>query len=209
MRVVRPVVRSFKARFVKEAAAWVDAGGHAVLWLAPNRARLVFREPPDDDDHDLGRWSALDIGRLEYGVARRGPLAGKAVVPVPPDCYAIVRARIVRDSIYSDPKRTIDFDCLACGACCRDNRVVLEEADLARFEKAGRSDLARPPYAKRDDGAVVLVLQRDKRCKHLAGDNKCGVYAMRPDACSVFPVGSECCLSSREEELGLVDGASA
>ena len=80
--------------------------------------------------------------------------------------------------------------------------------NVARFESAGRGELARPPYARRDDGAVVLVLQRDKRCKHLGDDNKCGIYTIRPESCSSFPVGSECCLSSREEEMGIVDGAT-
>jgi Fe-S-cluster containining protein len=56
---------------------------------------------------------------------------------------------------------------------------------------------------------VVLVLAKNKDCKHLARDNKCGIYALRPDACSHFPVGSECCLSAREEEMGIIDGATA
>jgi len=55
----------------------------------------------------------------------------------------------------------------------------------------------------------VLVLRKDKRCKHLADDNKCGIYPIRPDACSTFPVGSECCLSAREEEMEIVDGLAS
>lgn len=209
MRVVRPVVRSYRWPYFEEAASWVRAGGHAVVWIAPRKARLVFRKPREGDERDLGYWSALDIGQLEYTVARRGTFEGMAYVKVPHDCYGIVRERIVRDSIHPGPTRTLRLDCLECGACCKDNRVELEDEDIARLERAGRGDLARPPYARRDDGAVVLVLQRDKRCRHLAGDNKCDIYAIRPDACSSFPVGSECCLSSREEEMGIVDGATA
>ncbi len=209
MRVVRPVVRSYRSPYFEEAASWVRAGGHAVVWIAPRKARLVFRKPREGDERDLGYWSALDIGQLEYSVARRGTFEGMAYVKVPHDCYEIVRERIVRDSIHPGPTRTLRLDCLECGACCKDNRVELEDEDVARFERAGRGDLARPPFARRDDGVVVLVLQRDKRCRHLAGDNKCDIYAIRPDACSSFPVGSECCLSSREEEMGIVDGATA
>ena len=209
MRVVRPVVRSFRSPYFAEAVSWVRGGGHAIVWLTPRKARLVFRKPREGDDRDLGHWSALDIGRLEYPIARRGTFAGMAFVPVPHDCYQIVRERIVRDSIHPGPTRTIELDCLECGACCRDNRVELEDEDIARFEKAGRGELARPPYARRDDGTIVLVLRRDKDCKHLGGDNKCAIYGIRPDSCSVFPVGSECCLSSREEEMGIVDGATA
>jgi len=208
MRVERPVVRSFRTPYLEEAAAWVRSGGHAVVWIEPRKARLVFRRPRDGDEHDLGWWSALDMGRTDYRVARHGTFEGMAYVRVPHDCYAIVRARVVRDSIHRGPWRSIDLDCLECGACCRDNRVELDDDDVARFERAGRGELARPPYARRDDGTVVLVLRKDKRCKHLADDNKCGIYAIRPGACSTFPVGSECCLSSREEEMGIVDGAS-
>ncbi|MCL2450901.1 MAG: YkgJ family cysteine cluster protein, partial [Polyangiaceae bacterium] len=138
-----------------------------------------------------------------------GPFAGLAYVRVPHDCYSIVRDRAARDSIHPGPTRDIDLDCLQCGACCRDNRVVLDDDDVARFEQAGRGELARRPYTKRDSGQIVLVLRRDKDCRHLGADNKCAIYALRPSACSTFPVGSECCLSSREEEMGIVDGARA
>ena len=207
MRVVRPVVRNFRWPHRARAAAWVRSGGHAVVWQTSRKARLVFLRPRVGDEHDLGWWSVLDLGRTEYAVARQGPFAGMGVLRVPHDCYSIVRDRVVRDSIHPGPKRTIDLDCLACGSCCRDNRVELDDADVARFDRAGRPELARRPFARREsDGRVFLVLRKDKNCRHLGGDNKCAIYALRPSACSTFPVGSECCLSAREEELGVVDG---
>jgi uncharacterized protein len=214
MRVLRPIVRQFKSRFTREIAAHVRGGGHAVVWesVAPGeraRANLVFPLPKDDDDHDLAVWSLLDMGKSgRWKRIERGPLRGFGTSLVPSDCHAIVRHRAERDSIHEGAVRAMELDCLECGACCKDNRVELEDHDIARFEDAGRGELARPPYARREDGVVVLVLRRDKRCKHLADDNKCGIYAIRPDACSMFPVASECCLSSREEELGIVDGAT-
>src|SRR4051794_27649501 len=182
MRIIRPVVRSFKSPYLKEAAAWVRRGGHAVAWLTPRQARLVFPPPKKGDEMDLGYWSVLDLGRFDYDIEKAGPFAGLGVMRVPHDCYTIVRDRVTRDSIHPGPRRQIDLDCLECGACCRDNRVELEEQDVARFEKADRRELAKAPYAKRDDGKIILVLQRNKDCKHLAGDNKCGVYPIRPDA---------------------------
>lgn len=130
-------------------------------------------------------------------------------VRVPHDCYSIVRSRVVRDSIHPGPTRDLELDCLACAACCKDNRVELGDDDIERFGEAGRGELARAPYARRRDGRLILVLRRDRSCRHLGSDNKCGIYPIRPDACSTFPAGSECCLSSREEEMGIVDGASA
>ena len=208
MRVVRPVVRSFKWPHLEPAAAWVRAGGHAVVWIAPRKARLLFARPVGSDWADLGYWSALDIGRTDYKLAGPGPFAGMAYVPVPHDCYAIVRDRVRRDSIHPDATRALDLDCLACGSCCKDNRVELDDVDVERFVKAGRPELAKPPYARKKDGSVVLVLRQDRRCRHLGEDNRCGIYAIRPDSCSAFLVGSECCLSSREEEMGILDGAA-
>jgi Fe-S-cluster containining protein len=187
----------------------VRAGGHAVVWVEPRKARLVFARPAGDDELDLGWWSLLDMGRHEYRIAKRGPFSGMAWARVPHDCYFIIRDRVVRDSIYEEATRALSLDCLACAACCKDNQVELDDVDVERFERAGRPELARPPYARRDDGRIVLVLRRDERCQHLEDDNRCAIYALRPDACSTFPAGSECCLSSREEELGIVDGASA
>jgi Fe-S-cluster containining protein len=209
MRVVRPVVRGFKPPHLPRAAVWVRSGGHAAVWIAPRQLRLVFPRPKRGDELDLGWWSVLDLGRSDYEIARGGPFAGMGLLRVPHDCYSLVRDRIVRDSIHAGPMRELDLDCLACAACCRDNRVELEDDDVARFAGAGRKELARSPYAKRDDGKIILVLRRDKRCKHLAGDNRCDIYSIRPDACSTFPAGSECCLSSREAELGIVDGATS
>jgi uncharacterized protein len=207
MRVSRPVVRSFSWPHFEHASAWVRAGGHSVVWVAPRKARLVFACPRPGDDFDLGWWAVLDLGRTEYSVAKRGPFLGMAFVRVPHDCYFIVRERVTRDSVHPGPLREIDLDCLTCAACCRENDVELDDADIARFRHAGREELASPPYARRKDGRLMLVLRRDKRCKHLLDDNRCGIYAFRPDACRTFPVGSECCLSSREEVLDIVDGA--
>ncbi|MGA2450088.1 MAG: YkgJ family cysteine cluster protein [Polyangiaceae bacterium] len=205
-RVSRPTVRSFAWRFRANAASWVRAGGHAVVWVSSKRARLVVRKPRKGDELDLGLWSALDLGRCAFDRPSRGPFAGLAVLRIPSDCFSIVRARALRDSIHEGPTRAMRLDCLSCAACCRANRVVLDDADIARFEGAGRGELARAPYARRHGGELVLVLRRDKSCKHLGVDKRCGIYGLRPSACSTFPVASECCLSSRAEELGVVDG---
>jgi hypothetical protein len=158
------------------------------------------------DESDFGLWSALDLARFEFATRSRGPFAGLAYLRIPHDCFSIVRARVVRDSIHEGPTRVLGLDCLACAACCTANRVVLDDADMARFDGAGRGELARPPFTRRDDGATVLVLRRDRSCKHLGVDKRCAIYGIRPSACSTFPAGSECCLSSRAEELGIVDG---
>ncbi len=204
---VRPIVRAFAERFAENAARHVRAGGHAVILDAHERATLVFSRPKRGDVNDLGLWSVLDLGKQRWGVAQKGALRGLAFLRIPDDSTDIVRRRAERDSIFPGATRTLALDCLACGACCKDNEVVLLEKDVARFRRAGLAKLLHAPWSRRKDGRVVLTLRANKRCHHLHRDNTCGIYADRPGACRDFPPASECCLFSREDELGITDGA--
>jgi len=204
--VVRPIVRSFKAKWTSEAVKHVARGGHAIVWETPSRARIYFPTPKKGDIGDLGAWSAHDLGRTRWTKVTSGPFKGKGSTVVPSDCVEIVKRRAERDSIFPGAVREIAFDCLECGACCRDNEVILDPKDVKRLQKGGFGAFTKAPYAKKKDGRIVLTLLPSKRCRHLAKDNTCGVYVARPDSCSSFPVGSECCLYAREEEFGWVDG---
>src|SRR5438046_7046555 len=140
MRVVRPIVRQFKAAFAKEAARHVRGGGHAVVWESEKRARLVLPLPKKGDEHDLGVWSIMDLGKWRWRKVESGPMRGLATMIVPQDCFDIVRHRAERDSIFEGTTREVDFDRLACGACCKDNEVVLYDVDARRFKKGERDD---------------------------------------------------------------------
>ena len=88
-----------------------------------------------------------------------------------------------------------------------DANVLLDGDDFARWRKAKRPDLAGKAYIKRArDGKVTLRFADSGACQHLGRDNKCRIYAIRPDNCSVFVVGSEACLAAREDTLRLRDG---
>ena len=202
----RPIVRSFKRKYTKEAAAHVRAGGHAIVWESDTRALLVFKTPPKDEPDDYGAWAVYDMGKSSWHTHDRGTLKGLATTLIPRDCLWIAKRRTERDSIHAGPTRKMDLDCTKCAACCRDNEVILQDEDIERFKKAGRPELAKAPFAKRVDGRLVLTLLPNKRCRHLARDNRCGIYELRPHPCSEFPMGSECCLFAREDVLGLFDG---
>lgn len=205
--VHRPIVRSFKKQYVKSAVEHVRAGGHAVLWENDKRAILVFQVPAEDNDEDFGAWAVYDMGKWRWDIHLKGPLKGLASTLVPKDCLWIVRRHVERDSIHPGTTRELAIDCTKCAACCRDNEVVLLPPDVKRFKDGGRPELAKPPFAKRHkDGRIVLTLLENKRCRHLKRDNRCGIYELRPHACSEFPMGSECCLFAREDVLGLYDG---
>jgi hypothetical protein len=151
-------------------------------------------------------WALLDLGIDTWRIAHDGPFEGLATKRLPAELHDVARRRAERDSVFPGPTRTMRLDCRMCAACCKDNEVVLEKRDVARFARAGLAHFAKAPWARRKkDGKVVLVLTSDKRCKHLGETNLCDVYDARPDACRHFPPGSECCLFSREEELGVDD----
>jgi Fe-S-cluster containining protein len=99
------------------------------------------------------------------------------------------------------------IDLVNCNIICEDNFVVRFNTFFV-IKKGGRAELAKPPYAKRHkDGRIILTLLESKRCRHLEKSNHCGIYELRPHACSEFPMGSECCLFAREDVLKLHDGA--
>src|SRR5450631_2301503 len=85
VKIARPVVRSFHPEFARDCAAWVRAGGHAVLWETPERARLVVGHFDKQVEQDLARWANLDLGKPTYHVVKRGPFRGLVPTPVPDD----------------------------------------------------------------------------------------------------------------------------
>jgi Fe-S-cluster containining protein len=206
-RIHRAIVRSFSARQRRQAAEHARAGGHAVLWERGTVAHLVLPPPDEDDPKDLALHSILDLGQKRYRISSRGVTKGLAIVRVGPDRYDIVRQRIARDRHHTGATREIALDCLSCGACCYSNEVVLGRDDVSRFERAGRPELAAMPYARRKNGKLMLRLATDRACLQLGMDNRCSIYAIRPEMCRTFPMGSECCLSARAEDLGIYDGS--
>jgi Fe-S-cluster containining protein len=69
-----------------------------------------------------------------------------------------------------------DVPCAACTACCRQQIVVLGEADAANFAH----------YDFRQVGDLrVLNHQADGACVHL-GDRGCTIYEKRPQTCRTY-----------------------
>ncbi len=203
----RPVVRSFRQKYLKNALAWVRASGHAIVWESEKRATLVVPKPLTNTPGDYGKWAAYDLGRRLLRIAKVGPFRGFGVVSLKGDDLPIVESWTIRDAVHRGPTRTLHLDCVACGACCKNNHVVLDAADMKRLRSgAPRAFVDR---VKRQDGRLVLTLLSDGRCAALSKQGMCKVYAYRPEACREFPSATECCLFAREEALGIIDGATA
>ncbi len=203
----RPLVRSYDAENTEKAVAHVRRGGHAIVWETKSRAKLVFQRPAADNPDDYGAWAVYDMRKWRWSNPKDGPFAGLSTMVVPKDSHWIVNQRVERDSVHRGSTRPFDIDCLDCGACCHQNEVSLLPDDIARFKKAGRAELAKPPYAKRQkDGRILLTLLPNGRCQHLGSTNHCAIYEIRPFPCSEFPMGSECCLSARATVMDVFDG---
>lgn len=203
----RPVVRSYQPEYLANAAAHVRAGGHAVIRAKPSWYLLL---PCDDDGvmPELSAWALLDLMIDRSSRVRDGDAKGLTRARVTRDLRDIVEGWIERDGAEPASTTTVTVDCRACGACCRDNDVVLEEEDFARWRAAKRMDLADKAFLRNGRGKVkkLKVLQSGD-CVHLRG-NECGIYEVRPDNCRAFPAGSECCLFARAE-AGIATPATA
>jgi hypothetical protein len=103
-----------------------------------------------------------------------------------------------------EPQVAVVYDCLACGACCRqgsDGRILVPVEDIVRWRRIGRADLAEAlvpghfgeqAFASRDDGS----------CVHLGvagGPNACSIYEIRGTTCREFEAGSWQCLEFRRD----------
>ncbi len=175
------------------------------MWESRAKAHLVVPKPSSNNPEDYGKWAAYDLGRRRLLVASKGPFAGFGVVSLKGDDLAIVEAWGIRDAVHATPTRAMSLDCVACGACCKNNTVVLDAADMKRLRSGAPKTFV--DRVKRRDGRLVLTLLADGRCAALTKQGTCGVYDFRPEACREFPAATECCLFAREEGLGIVDGA--
>lgn len=86
------------------------------------------------------------------------------------------------------------YDCLACGACCREGYDTVEVDDddpaVARFPEL----FARGPFGR------LNLARSGPRCACLDGAPgawKCSIYADRPQTCRDVEVGGEACRFAR------------
>jgi Fe-S-cluster containining protein len=188
----------------------VRAGGHAAITHEGGGVDLLVGVDARGKITELGRWALLSIEIARWRRVKGGPAKGLATARLSPRYQGAVLDWCARDSMHEGPTRVLSLDCMDCAACCHDANVVLDEEDLGRWRDAGRADLTGRGYVRRArDGKVTLRFAATGRCQHLGDNLLCGIYALRPDNCRAFVIGSEACLAAREETLGLRDGAPA
>lgn len=190
----RPVWRSFDPRWVGNAAAHARAGGLAVVTA---RAAFALVAPgPEGELAELAVWALLDLRAGDLEPVDAGEAEGLLRVRLTPGQRAQCLAWAERDAALPGHTVGVDFACLDCAMCCRNNRVVLEDEDFARW--AAAEPAVSPGRVHTRRGVRTLAVLKNGDCQHLRG-NRCDIYAQRPNNCRAFPMGSEGCLAAREE----------
>jgi Fe-S-cluster containining protein len=95
-------------------------------------------------------------------------------------------------------------ECDGCGACCRTFPIFATREDAAREPRlAAESRPVRPPEAQAPAGAWAFQLYPlpfHSACCFLDAENRCGIYATRPQVCRDFPAGGDLCQQARAAE---------
>lgn len=207
-RIIRPIWRRFRPRWLARAAAHVRAGGCAAIVDERDDVYVLLPVDAKGKVPELPRWALLAIEHRRTTRVADGPAKGLAKAKIRPQYAGSVMDWCSRDAIHEGSTRTFELDCIACGACCHDSNVIMDEVDLDRFRKGGRKDLTTSKYIVRhQDGRISLRFAKPGPCQLQAADNRCTIYEIRPDNCRRFVTGSEACLAAREDTLKLRDGA--
>ena len=78
------------------------------------------------------------------------------------------------------------IDCLKCGNCCKTMNPTWKKAEIKRIAKhvgmTYKEYFAKYLVVEEGD-----IMNKNTPCQHLAKDNKCKVYDIRPGDCSGFP----------------------
>jgi Fe-S-cluster containining protein len=80
-----------------------------------------------------------------------------------------------------------EIDCLGCANCCKTMTPTYTHKDIRRI--SAHLGMTKEAFFDkwlevRDDGDIC---NRFNPCQFLGKDNKCSIYAVRPDDCSGFP----------------------
>jgi Fe-S-cluster containining protein len=198
--VVRPLWREFTPDRLRAAAQHAKAGGLSVV--KDQRWKLLGDAgPPGEDLPPLVDWAIRAIESSRWGELEEGPAKGCVEAPITRDWRVRVQEWIDRDKAFPGSTTEAKFDCMLCGACCYDNQVVIDEQDMKRFRDGGRQDLIKRLSRKGVVRLLPLVRSKDKPCVHLE-KKMCTVYEVRPNMCRDFLVGTEQCITSREDLYG-------
>jgi Fe-S-cluster containining protein len=92
------------------------------------------------------------------------------------------------------------YECDGCGACCRTFPIFVAESDAEREPRIEAEGRRLPPWLATPRWKYQLYpLPFHETCCFLNGENRCTIYATRPDMCRAFAAGSSQCQVARAE----------
>ena len=93
------------------------------------------------------------------------------------------------------------FTCEGCGACCRTFPIFASEKDAKREPRIAKEGLLLPEYMRDEAWTYRLFrLPFHEACCFLGKDNRCTIYATRPNVCREFIPGEAQCREARERQ---------
>jgi uncharacterized protein len=94
---------------------------------------------------------------------------------------------------------TASHECDGCGACCRTFPIFAAESDVEREPRIHAEGRRLAPWLATPRWTYQLYpLPFHETCCFLNAENRCTIYATRPDMCRAFAAGSPQCQEARE-----------
>jgi hypothetical protein len=92
-----------------------------------------------------------------------------------------------------------DYECDGCGACCGAFHIFASDSDVEREPRIARHARRLPASQETAEWKYQLFpLPFLQACDFLDADNRCEIYATRPDVCRAFAAGGNQCQLARE-----------
>lgn len=91
-----------------------------------------------------------------------------------------------------------EYNCEACGACCRCFPIFASQTDAGREPRIlNETRKLEPHLATSDKAYQMFPLPFHSTCVFLRDDQLCQIYETRPDVCRRFEAGSAQCIEAR------------
>src|SRR5262245_37038124 len=99
------------------------------------------------------------------------------------------------------------YECDGCGACCRTFPIFAAQTDADREPRIAAEGRKLPQALTTGEWHYRLYpLPFLEACCFLDGEDRCAIYATRPDVCRRFAAGSDQCQQARERQgLGVLE----
>ena len=93
------------------------------------------------------------------------------------------------------------YECDGCGACCRTFPIFASRTDAEREPRvAAEGRLLAAQHETAEWAYRLYPLPFLSACTFLKADDRCDIYATRPDVCRAFAAGSEQCQEARRRQ---------